>query len=53
MSEENVVITKAQIMSLWLGRNWFWVVLGLLIIGGMYVSATYLWNVFRGGEKEK
>ena len=54
MSDEDVVITKAQIMSLWLGRNWFWVALGLLIIAGMYLSASYLWNLVKGEpEKEK
>jgi len=53
---EDPVLTKAQLATLWLGRNWFWVALGLLLIAGMYLSASYFWNLLKGeheGEKEK
>lgn len=54
MSEEKV-LTKAQLGALWLSKHWVWVVLALLIIGGCYLSATYLWNMVKGGKggKEK
>lgn len=34
-----------------LSRNWFWILLAVLLIVGMYVTATYLWNLFKGGKK--
>lgn len=52
MSEEKV-LTKTHLAMLWLGKNWFWVALAVLIIGGCYLSATYLWNTFKGGKKTK
>lgn len=52
MSEEKV-LTKAQLATLWLGRNWFWVALGLLVIAGMYLSASYFWNLVKGDKTEE
>ena len=52
MSEEKA-LTKTHLAMLWLGKNWFWVVLGLLIIAGCYLSATWLWNVFKGNKTEE
>lgn len=54
MSEaEDRVLTKAQIWACWLGEHWFWVVLALLIVAGCYLSATWLWNVFKGNKTEE
>jgi len=52
MSEEKV-LTKTHLTMLWLGKNWFWVVLALLIIAGCYLSATWLWNTFKGNKTEE
>ena len=53
MSEDKI-LTKAQLASLWLGKNWFWVALGLLVIAGTYLSVSYFWNLLKGEpEKEK
>lgn len=53
MSEEKEILTKGQIALMWLGRHWFWVVLVLFVAAGCYLSAIYLWKLFKGGEKEK
>jgi len=50
---EGKTLTKAHLAMLWLGKHWFWVVLALLIIAGCYISATWLWNIFRGNKTEK
>ncbi|GAH29899.1 unnamed protein product [marine sediment metagenome] len=53
MSAEDKVLTKAQIASLWLGKHWMWVALAVLIIAGCYISASYVWNMVKGGNGGK
>ena len=53
MSEsEERILTKTHAAALWFGKHWAWVVLVALIIAGCYLSATYLWNIVKGGKKE-
>lgn len=36
-----------------LGRNWYWIILAILIIAGMYLMASWLWRQLKGETEEE
>lgn len=49
MSESENVVEKIKGMML---PKWFWIVLAILLIAGMYLTAKWFYSQVKGGKKE-